>query len=248
MEQHLAARSGVPHRLVVTDSDLTITDASNTAAVSRDIRELYRLESSATSDLSRGVGHSEGASWLVSSQPFGSAGRRLFLMRSSDERAGIVKRFVGLHLLHGGVTLVLFFLLLRFLGERFIRHPIQRLAAHVRRIEAGEFETSSETYENDEFGWLAERFTEMGLRLHQTVRSQVRTEKLASAGAVAYRVARESAEPLNDLRRQITVLEASATDDLALTKIARSLKADHQRLVDAVVRLQEVSPAETAEP
>lgn len=248
IERRLAAHTGVAHRVVVTDSEFTIKGASNKAEAGEDIRQLFGLEPFSTSGLSRATGHSEDVSWLVSSQSFGSRGQLLFLMRSNDARSGVLKRFLGLHVLHVGVTLVLFFVLMRFLGERFIRRPIQLLAAHVRRIEAGEFESHPEIYEDDEFGWLAERFTEMGLRLRESVRSLVRMEKLASAGAVAYRAARESAAPLYDLRNQIAFLEAAVEpDDEAILRIARSLKKDHRLLVDAVVGLQKMTRPDDGE-
>ncbi len=244
IEQQLGERTGVRHQVLVADSDSMITDATSKSVLGGDIRLLFQLEPFETSNLARASAQSEGSSWLASATPLGSTGRQLFLMRSNDRRSELVMRFWGLHGLHVGVTLVLFLVLLKLLGEHYIRKPIERLAGHVQRVEQGEFETRPETYEDDEFGWLARRFSLMGLRLQRTVRQLVRSEKYASAVAVAYRAARESASPLNDLNKHINRLDELAPDDSAVMRITRSLKKDYRRLIEVLVRLQTIEPAD----
>jgi len=242
LEKQLAERTSTPHRVLVTESDFSIAVSSERSLVGEDVRRRLSLESYDPPKSERATGYDNSGRWLVTSVPLDDQGRRLFVMRARGGSEGFVKRFWGVHGLHVGVTVLLFLLLLRLIGERYVRRPIEQLAGHVRRVEGGEFRTQPETYGNDEFGWLAERFSRMGLRLRKTVERLVRTEKYAAASAVAYVVATEAAEPLNSLKRHIAYLEGLAEDDRDLKRLAVLLEGDRQQLVSAVVRLEKLGP------
>ncbi len=242
LEKRLAERTGVPHRLFLVGPEFSVAAAAESSMIGGDIRTQLNLVPYGPLDSGRATAEDDRGTWLASSMPLDDRGGRLYLLRSRKESEGFVGRFWRLHGLHIGVTVLLFFVLLKFLGERYVRRPIGQLAAHVQRVEAGEFLTQPERYEKDEFGWLAARFTQMGLRLREAVERLVRTEKYAAASAVAYVVATEAMEPLNSLERHIAYLEGLASGGVELKSLAASLEKDRQELVKAVVRLEKLGP------
>ncbi|MFQ5527863.1 MAG: HAMP domain-containing protein [Thermoanaerobaculia bacterium] len=241
LEERLAQRTDIPHRLVITESNFDIAASSEDPASGGDIRKTFSLVPYGSPDSGRAIGRDEDGRWLAASLALGD--KKLFLMRSRSGSEGFVGRFWGIHGLHMAVTVILFVVLLGFLGRRYVRLPIEQLAAHIRRVESGEFESHPESYANDEFGWLAKRFTHMGLELKRVVARLVRTEKYAAASAVAYAVATEAMEPLNSLKRHVTYLQGLAKDDRDLSTVASSIDKDRRELVLAVVRLEKLGPA-----
>lgn len=240
LEKRLAERTSTPHRVLVTQPNFYIASSSDASLIGKDIRIQLNLVPYGSLNSDRATGQDSLGQWLASSAPLAAQGQRLFLMRSRSGSEGFVSRFWGLHGLHIGVTVLLFLVLLKFLGERYVRRPIEQLAAHVQRVEAGEFLTQPERYERDEFGWLAGRFTQMGLRLKETIERLVRNEKAAAAAAVAYQVARGAVEPLESLNRHITYLQGLAREDSGLRKVATSLDNDRQELIAAMIHLEKL--------
>ena len=245
LERRLSEKTGTPHRILITGAGSAITHAADRQLLGRDFRELFELESDGQQD-GRAFASRAGAGWYVLSVATGSGAQKLVLLQSRAAEARFARQFWLIHGLHVGITIGLFFLLLRFLGERFVRRPIEQLAAHVDRVRTGEFETRPESYRKDEFGWLADRFTEMGLELRDTVEQLVRSEKSATAAAVAYRVAHDVQEPLSKLRRHLAYLEGLSGSDETLMSVARALRVDLHVLVQAIVRLEELMPKSDA--
>jgi len=240
-EHLLAGGRGGQQRILITDSSSSVIASTQGDHLGRDIRELYSLPPTGPTpaDTLEATGTSpSGERWLIVSVPLDADGDRLYLLRPEIDLQDFAGRFARIHGLHLGVTVLLFLVMLRFLGRRFVQRPIEQLAQHVRRIESGEFQTRPEVYRDDEFGWLADRFSRMGQRLSETIQRQVRSEKAATAAVMAYRVVRESSEPLHSLDRHITYLEGIVGQDRDLVEVARSMRDDHQKLASAAGRLE----------
>ena len=241
LEERLTEATGVPHRILLTDSLFSIVASTSAELLGGDIRSHFHLVPEDPSETGRAFGSTEAEPWIVASRTHGNAGR-LYLLRSGAGGDEIADQFWRIHGLHVGVTLLVFAIVLSFLGDAFVQRPIEDLAAHIRRIEAGQFDTRPEIHRNDEFGWLAERFTEMSVRLKEAVEKLVRSEKAAAAGAVAYRVARQAVEPLGRLKRHVADLERIAGKDAELVRVVAALEKDRWRLADAVLLLEQLAP------
>lgn len=240
LEARLALRTRTPHQVIIVGPDSEIVASSRRSLLGEDIRASLHLVPYGPLESGRAVARDAAGPWLASSVSLDGLGNRLFLLRLREGSEGFVRSFWELHGLHVGITMLLFFVLLKFLGERYVRRPIEKLAGHVQRVEAGEFLTQPERYEPDEFGWLAERFNQMGLRLKETVEQLVRSEKAAAATAVAYQVAIGAMEPLESLKRHITYLQGLAQKDPDLERVATSLEKDRQELVLAMISLEKL--------
>lgn len=242
LEERLAEQTGAPHRVVLTDATFSITSASDDRLVGEDVRTHFNLVPYGPAGAASAFGSTDFGPWIGSSRPLGDVGGRVFLMRSRRGSEQFAGQFWRVHVLHVLVTVLLFALLLDFVGRRYVQRPIEQLAAHVRRLERGSFELPAGGFRNDEFGWLAERFSDMVARLEDVVRRLVRSEKMAAAGAVAYRVARGAVEPLGRMKRHIAYLESLAAGDPELTKVVAALEKDRWTLADAVLLLEKLAP------
>lgn len=245
LEDRLARGTGVAHRILVVGPELEILAASRAEDVGGDLETTYGFSPMGSGPGVRATATRDGDKWFAVSRPMGGVGERVVLLRSRRRDLGFLRSFLVLHGLHVGVTVVLFVALLKFWGNRFVRRPILELASYVRRVEAGQLRARPSPERDDEFGWLADRFAEMGERLEVTVRQLVRREKAASAVAVAYRVVRQLAEPLTRLQRNIVLLESTASEDAEMEKLAGDIARDRGKLVEALVRLEELVPDES---
>lgn len=247
LETRLEERSGVSHRVIYVDSELTVLGSSDPQIVGRNMKKVYRTQRYQTASSNWIIATRGDAAWLASSVPVPSpdvADGRVFLMRLRRGSERFVGQFVGLHGTHIVVTLLLFGVVLYAFGVRYVRRPIEQLAAHVREVEAGEFVPSRPVPRDDEIGWLARRFTHMGTTLRDTIQRLVRAEKHASVSVVAFRIAREMSEPLEALKRHILYIDGLAEKDAEIRAVSESLRKDRQNLVDVIGRLNEIQPPE----
>lgn len=244
LEDRLAGSTGVVHRILVVGPELDILAAARSEEVGEDLETAYGVSPMAAGQSDRATAARDGEQWFAVSRAAGEAGERVVLLRSRRRELGFLRSFLVLHGLHIGVTVLLFVGLLSFFGARFIRRPILQLADYVRQVEAGKLRTRPSPARDDEFGWLADRFAEMGERLEVTVRQLVRQEKASSAVAVAYRVVRQLGAPLARLQRHTVLLESTVSDDAELATIAADIERDRGELVEALLRLEELVPDE----
>ncbi len=247
LETRLEEKSSVSHRVIYVDSDLTVLGSSDPQIVGRDLKEIFRIQQYQPDSPNWAIAMRGDDGWLASSASVPSADivdARVFLMRSRRGSEQFVDRFIGLHGTHVVVTLLLFCIVLYVFGVRYVRRPIEQLAAHVREVEAGEFVPNQPVPRNDEFGWLARRFTHMGTTLRDTIQRLVRAEKHASVSVVVFRIAREMSEPLEALKRHILYIDGLAARDSEIRAVSESLGRDRQKLVDVIGRLNEIRPPE----
>jgi HAMP domain-containing protein len=245
IEARLWERTGVPHRVLVADGDFAVEASSNPKLLSRDLRDSLELEPLGSGESGRGFASGLGDEWLVASvSPAANreSGGTAYLMRSRRGSEQFIGQFLGLHGLHILVTLALFAGLLRMFGARYVRRPIDQLAAHVRKVEAGELDSELSISGDDEFTWLADRFTQMGKTLKKAVEKLVRIEKYTTASGMVWRVAREMHDPLESLKCHVLFLEGIASNDPDLREVADALERDRKKVVEALVRMNEIQP------
>ena len=87
-------------------------------------------------------------------------------------------------------------------SERVTR-PVERLAATVRRVAAGEWDARAEVRSRDEIGQLASDFNAMSEQLVDQKRRMLQAERVAAWREIARRLAHELKNPLFPL--QITI-------------------------------------------
>ena len=240
LEGRLAQRTRIPHRILLADAALSIVGSAESELVGNDIRSTYGLEPHDAPDASWAIGSTDDGSWMAVARPHGETGDVLYLLRLRRGGDGFAVQFWRVHGPHVVATVLLFALVLHSLGKVLIRRPLEQLGRHVQRLEAGEFWSQPEVYRNDEFGWLAKRFTQMGRRLRETVEKLVLSEKAAAAGATAYRVARQAVEPLARMKRHVAYLEGLAGKDPDLRRVVASLEKDRWAIAGAVILLEEL--------
>ena len=175
---------------------------------------------------------SDGSAWWLRVDKALPNGNVLHLFLHWGHVASNLRTFWALHGVHVLVTLVVFSLLLWFVMERFVRRRLVSLLKAIRRMEMGRWDSDPEELSRDEFGWLHERFREMGQRLKENVDRLVRGEKYASAAIIVLRVAREMNGPLASIRSDIQ----SLSSDADLTDGAAAIIADLDRGVRDIER------------
>lgn len=241
VERQLAARTGVIHRLLVTDSAGRIVAASSAGLIGGSLEDAFTVVPFGGDDRFWGAG--EGSEWLAASiapSPPGSGRILLLRERSGSER--FVAGFLRLHGLHLLVTLGVFTLLLYWIGMLHVRRPVEKLARSIERLEAGDFRVDLEAERSDEIGWLTRRFARMAKLLREAVNRRVRAEKLTSASVVAYRAVRELEEPLHALERHVVYLEGLSGDDSELRRLGNDFRRDRLQVLAALRRLSEIVP------
>jgi methyl-accepting chemotaxis protein len=241
----LQERTGVPHRLLTT-IDGVISGSTSDDLIGQEFGAALDLRPFEGDGSGRAVLRLDDEEWLLSSLNLEGSGEvgQILLLRERSASEGFVAKFVAFHGVHVVVTVLAFVVLLRFLTARYVRRPIEQLAAHVQRVEEGEFRTAPFVQGNDEFAWLADRFSRMGARLRGAVQDLVRSEKYASVSAIAFRIAREMKEPLEALHRHIVYLEGVAQAQPDLDTLVAGMKKDRARIIAAVQELADLKPPE----
>jgi HAMP domain-containing protein len=246
LEDGLTRRTGIEHRVFVTDPDGRILDASSAELIGNSIRQKYDLHLTALSSSDAPSARYTSDRWLASASALlgQDVGKAAFLMRTRAGGQQFIRQFIGRHGLHVLVTLAAFLAVVQLIGTRYVTRPIAELAAHIESVETGEFDIAPGRDRGDEFSWLADRFTRMGKRLSAVIQKLVRVEKQASAAVVAYRVARDLKEPLHSLDRHIIYLEGLEDRDEDYRRVVLSVRQDRECIVTAIRRLQDVQSPE----
>jgi HAMP domain-containing protein len=250
VESLLEKRTRVTHRVFLTNDDSLILGSSDPDLINQNIKVAFNMKSFERGNPGWSTATRDGKDWLVSATDhlFGESEKGvIFLMRWRRSSEQFVGKFLRIHGLHAAVTLILFFLLFHWLGGRYVRKPIQRLADHIRRVETGNFKVGPEVESDDEFGWLARRFHQMGKTLNETVQRLVRTEKYATVSVIAFRIAREMKEPIEAWNRHILYLEGLAKKDSEMNKVGAALRVDRLKVMEVIRQLNEIRPYEKEE-
>ncbi len=248
IEAKLARYAGVAHRVLVLDATGTVLASSVPGQIGRTFGHSFQIEPAKPWHGQGTLVRQGTVRWLAVSTTAltGEPGLlAVVLLRSRPGTDEFVARFFGLHAVHAIVAIPLFALLVTWIVRARVRAPIVRLAEHIERIEQGRFEGDEAPVSEDELGWLGRRFTAMGTRLRESVESLVRAEKYATVGAIAFRVTREMAAPLDAIGRRLVMLEAVAYRDDEVGRLCTELSADRARLIEVVKRIQEIEPPES---
>ncbi len=249
IEQRLQGAAGVAHRVLFTNDDFGIVQASDPALLGRDVRDVYKLSPYGNRPNRWFIASADGVKWLISSLPLtGSqaSGRgRLYLLRTAGQTdtafAGAFLRVHGLHII---VTLILFTGLLYYLTNRYVRKPIEALATHMSAVETGNFRSpvTEPGSGGNELEWLGRRFTRMGTNLRDTVTKLVRAEKYATLTMVVLRLAHELEEPIRNLERYTASLDRTAEKIPALKEAAAAIREEKTKVVAVIQRLRAIEP------
>jgi methyl-accepting chemotaxis protein len=245
VEVRLWERTGVAHRVMVADGDFVVKATSDPVLLNRDLRDSLEMKAVSSGDARLAFASGLEDEWLIASAATRDSDNSVYLMRSRGGSEEFIGEFLGLHGLHILVTIILFAVLLRYFSVRYVRRPILQLAAHVQNVEAGELASELSISGDDEFAWLADRFEQMGKTLKTAVEKLVRVEKYTTASGVAWRVAREMHGPLESLKRHVLFLEGVASSDPELREVADSLQRDRKKVVEVLLRLNEIRPPES---
>jgi len=235
LDDQLAEKTGVPHRLMVVRSNGLTEAAPIDSLVDHDLGETFDLRDFGDPGEAWFIGRNAEGTWLGSSIALEDGGsRRLLLMKLRPAESSFARIFVGFHGLHLLVTLLLFTALLEVVGRLSIRGPIEELKAHIEQLESGRFEKRPEIARDDELGWLARRFTRMSERLQELLTRRVRAEKYSSSYASAWKTVQQMMMPLHSFDRDLLSLEKISEQDESLRTVVTSLREDHTALVDTV--------------
>ena len=133
------------------------------------------------------------------------AGASVFVLSSLDARLAPTRRLQA-SLVVAGAALLAVALLAALIFARSLSHPVQRLAAHTRRIAGGDYGTRLDLRRRDELGELAAAFNAMSAGLAERDRVRDLLDKNVSP-EVAARLVRDGAA-LGGEEREVTVLFA----------------------------------------
>jgi signal transduction histidine kinase len=125
-----------------------------------------------------------------------------------------------------------------FILLRFVKRPIQAMAAIMARVEEGDMTVRMEPNLNDEIGVLMRSFNSMVDNLERAqgelkachYQQMERADRLASVGEMAAGIAHEVKNPLAGISGAITVLADDFAEDDPRTEIVREVLGQIKRL------------------
>ena len=136
--------------------------------------------------------------------------------------------FLGVLIL---ADLVIFIAFGRYLIERLITRPIDRLVATAEAVAAGELQRRAPEASTRELDQLAQSVNRMTDRLLDAQGALVRAEKLASVGRLAAGIAHEVGNPLSAIGNYVEVLRRRGADPEMIAAVERE-----SGRIDAIVR------------
>ena len=119
-----------------------------------------------------------------------------------------VREFIGPLVALWIGSIGVFVLFGRYLVDRLVLRPIERLTSDADRYAAGDVASGERAYEAPELEHLSERYRLMAEELLDAQSQIVRVEKLAGIGRLAAGVAHEVRNPLGALSTYTEVLDA----------------------------------------
>lgn len=124
-------------------------------------------------------------------------------------------------MLSTAVLVILLSLGISFILVRFVKRPMQTMAARMAQVEGGDLTVRMESSANDEMGSLMRSFNSMVVNLERAqkeleqyhYRQMERADRLASVGEMATGIAHEIKNPLAGISGAISVLAEDFGDD-----------------------------------
>src|SRR6266704_2494985 len=129
------------------------------------------------------------------------------------------------------LEVAIFFFFGRYLINRLILGPVDRLVAAAEAVAAGDLNARAPEAETRDFATLAERLNRMTDYLLDAQSQLVRSEKLASIGRLAAGIAHEVGNPLGAVGTYIDVLRRRGADPEVVAGLSRELDR-----IDEIVR------------
>jgi len=248
-ELALEQQTKAAHRVMVVDREGRILATGHSNLMGRFLPQVFSLRPYASSDRPWRHGRTEAGRWLASSIPLsgGAGGSQLVLLRSGQNIDQFVRMFMKFHGLHLVITALVFLLLFKVIGRRFVREPLRSLISLIHDVESGKLTARPSQDLEDELAWMGRRFSHMGHTLQETIEQLVRAEKYAAVSMVAFRAAREMQVPLEAMNRHILYLEGLAENDINMRVIGSSLREDRHHLLNVLARLKAIEPPESGD-
>ncbi len=129
------------------------------------------------------------------------------------------------------LDVVVFIVFGRYLVNRLVLRPVERLVATADAVAEGDFAARAPGAETRDFQVLAERLNRMTDHLLDAQSQLVRTEKLASIGRLAAGIAHEVGNPLGAMGTYVEVLRRRGADREVVAGLTRELDR-----IDRIVR------------